>query len=93
MLEAVEQAQADPYIREQLDDRRIGMTVDDLTLTPAQAVQALRMLKRLDETNAKAQGYDRIMRTAQQRPDLHIMLEKNGLIKKKEYQRDRGLTR
>lgn len=93
VLEAVEQAQADPYIREQLDDRRIGMTVDDLTLTPAQAVQALRMLKRLDETNAKAQGYDRIMRTAQQRPDLHIMLEKNGLIKKKEYQRDRGLIR
>lgn len=93
VLEAVEQAQEDPYIREQLDDRRIGMTVDDLTLTPAQAVQALRMLKRLDETNAKAQGYDRIMRTAQQRPDLHIMLEKNGLIKKKEYQRDRGLIR
>lgn len=93
VLDAVAQAWDDPYIREQLDDRRIGMSVDDVALTPAQAVQALRMLDKLDKLDAKAQDYDRIMQAARQRPELRTALEKTGLIKKQIHQRDRGLTR
>lgn len=93
VLDAVELAREEPYIREQLEYRRIGMATDDLTLTPAQAVQALRILKRLDEMDARAQGYDCIMQTARQRPDLRAELEKSGFIKKQVHQRDRGLTR
>lgn len=93
VLDAVELARENPYIREQLEYRRIGMATDDLTLTPAQAVQALRTLDKLDKIDAKAQGYDRIMQTARQRPDLRVALEKTGLIKKQIHQRDWGLTR